>query len=46
MARIAGLPRRIYRLCPPDKLTVQSVTPSQIYQWEGLAPDVELVRAL
>jgi len=27
---------------PSDKSAIQSVTPSQIYQWEGLGPDVEL----
>jgi len=27
---------------PLDKSAIQSVTPSQIYLWEGLAPDVEL----
>jgi hypothetical protein len=27
---------------PLDKSTIQSVTPSQIYQWQGLGPDVEL----
>jgi hypothetical protein len=27
---------------PLDKSLIQSVTPSQIYAWEGLAPDVEL----
>jgi hypothetical protein len=27
---------------PSDKSAIQSVTPSQIYAWEGLAPDVEL----
>jgi hypothetical protein len=27
---------------PLDKSTIQSVTPSQIYQWEGLGPDVDL----
>jgi hypothetical protein len=27
---------------PLDKSTIQSVTPSQIYQWEGLGPNVEL----
>jgi hypothetical protein len=27
---------------PPDTSAIQSVTPSQIYAWEGLGPDVEL----
>ena len=27
---------------PLDKSTIQSVTPSQMYQWEGLGPNVEL----
>jgi len=27
---------------PSDKSAIQSVTPSQIYVWEGLAPDVDL----
>jgi hypothetical protein len=27
---------------PSDKSAIQSVTPSQIYAWEGLGPDVEL----
>jgi hypothetical protein len=27
---------------PLDKSAIQAVTPSQIYQWEGLGPDVEL----
>lgn len=27
---------------PPDKSAIQSVTPSQIYAWEGLGPDVDL----
>lgn len=27
---------------PSDKSAIQSVTPSQIYAWEGLRPDVEL----
>src|SRR5205809_4045370 len=27
---------------PSDKSTIQSVTPSQIYAWEGLRPDVDL----
>ena len=29
-------------LVPLDKSAIQSVTPSQIYAWEGLAPDVDL----
>ena len=29
---------------PSDKSAIQSVTPSQIYAWEGLAPDVDLTR--
>ena len=29
---------------PPDKSAIQSVTPSQIYAWEGLGPDVDLTR--
>ena len=28
---------------PLDKSAIQSVTPSQIYAWEGLAPDVDLL---
>ena len=31
-------------LVPADKSAIQSVTPSQIYAWEGLGPDVELTR--
>jgi hypothetical protein len=31
---------------PLDKSAIQSVTPSQIYQWEGLGPDVELTGTL
>ena len=27
---------------PSDKSAIQAVTPSQIYAWEGLGPDVEL----
>jgi hypothetical protein len=27
---------------PPDTSAIQSITPSQIYAWEGLAPDVEI----
>jgi hypothetical protein len=27
---------------PSDKAAIQSVTPSQIYAWEGLGPDVDL----
>jgi hypothetical protein len=27
---------------PLDKSTIQSITPSQMYQWEGLGPDVVL----
>ena len=27
---------------PQDKSAIQSVTPSQMYAWEGLGPDVEL----
>ena len=27
---------------PSDKSTIQSVTPSQIYQWKGPGPDVPL----
>jgi hypothetical protein len=27
---------------PPDKSAIQSVTPSQIYEWEGLGPNVLL----
>src|SRR6266508_3546655 len=27
---------------PSDKSAIQSVTPSQIYAWEGLGPNVEL----
>jgi hypothetical protein len=29
---------------PVDKSAIQSVTPSQIYAWEGLGPNVELTR--
>jgi hypothetical protein len=29
---------------PSDKSAIQSVTPSQIYAWEGLGPDVDLTR--
>jgi hypothetical protein len=29
---------------PSDKSAIQSVTPSQIYAWGGLGPDVELMR--
>jgi len=29
---------------PLDKSAIQSVTPSQIYAWEGLTPDVNLTR--
>ena len=29
---------------PSDKSVIQSVTPSQIYAWEGLGPDVDLTR--
>lgn len=29
---------------PSNKSAIQSVTPSQIYAWEGLGPDVELTR--
>ena len=29
---------------PSDKSVIQSVTPSQIYAWEGLGTDVELTR--
>ena len=28
---------------PLDKSAIQSVTPSQIYAWEGLAPDVDIL---
>jgi hypothetical protein len=31
-------------LVPLDKSAIQSVTPSQIYAWEGLGPDVDLTR--
>src|SRR5436190_7759475 len=27
---------------PLDKSAIQSLTPSQMYAWEGLAPDVDL----
>ena len=27
---------------PSDKSAIQAITPSQIYAWEGLAPDVDL----
>ena len=29
---------------PSDKSAIQSVTPSQIYAWEGLGADVDLTR--
>ena len=29
---------------PSDKSAIQSVTPSQVYEWEGLGPNVELTR--
>ena len=29
---------------PSDKSAIQSVTPSQIYAWEGLGPDVDLTQ--
>ena len=29
---------------PSDKSAIQSVTPSQIYAWEGLSPDVDLTQ--
>jgi hypothetical protein len=29
---------------PSDKSAIQSITPSQIYAWEGLGPDVDLTR--
>jgi hypothetical protein len=29
---------------PSDKSAIQPVTPSQIYAWEGLGPDVDLTR--
>jgi hypothetical protein len=29
---------------PSDKFVIQSVTPSQIYAWEGLGPDVDLTQ--
>jgi hypothetical protein len=29
---------------PLDKSAIQSVTPSQIYEWEGPGPNVELTR--
>jgi hypothetical protein len=29
---------------PSDKSVIQSVTPSQIYAWEGLGPDVDLTQ--
>jgi hypothetical protein len=29
---------------PPDKSSIQSVTPSQIYAWEGPGPDADLTR--
>ena len=29
---------------PLDKSAIQSVTPSQIYAWEGLGPDVDLTQ--
>src|SRR6266496_5436027 len=29
---------------PSDKSVIQSVTPSQIYAWEGLGPNVEVTR--
>ncbi len=42
MAKIGGLPRPICRQSLLDKSAIQSVTPSQIYAWEGLGPDVDL----
>jgi hypothetical protein len=27
---------------PPDKSSIQAITPSQIYAWEGLGPDVHM----
>src|SRR5438552_10388436 len=29
---------------PSDKSAIQSVTPSQIYTWEGIGPDVDLTQ--
>jgi hypothetical protein len=29
---------------PSDKSAIQPVTPSQIYAWEGLGPDVDLTQ--
>ncbi|OLE13224.1 MAG: hypothetical protein AUG52_01515 [Verrucomicrobia bacterium 13_1_20CM_3_54_17] len=43
MAKIAGLLRPISPV-PSDKSAIQPVTPSQIYAWEGLGPDVDLTR--
>src|SRR5437762_8669932 len=33
-----------FTLVPLDKSAIQSVTPSQIYAWEGLGADVDLTR--
>jgi hypothetical protein len=41
-AKIGGLPRPIRRPSHPINPRFQSVTPSQIYAWEGLGPDVDL----
>lgn len=41
-ASIAGSLKPIYRLSPPDKSAIQAITPSQIYAWEGLPPDVNM----
>ena len=41
-AKSGGFPRPIYRLSHRDSSAIQSVTPSQIYAWDGLGPDVEL----
>jgi hypothetical protein len=29
-------------LVPSDKSAIQAITPSQIYAWEGLPPDVDM----
>ena len=38
------IPKTDFSPVPLDKSAIQSVTPSQIYEWQGLAPDVELTR--
>jgi len=41
-AYIVGFTKTDQAPVPSDKSAIQSVTPSQIYAWEGLGPDVEL----